>query len=224
MSDKSLESILRSSDFARLPGYVFAIDRDTKEVVYQNEAMDKLLHDVNAAYPAFDERFLSIRAYEATYEGRRCIVHVAITLAPHEHAVNGLDVRPAISDVETVLRREMKQSDFFLDQDRNFQETVADDIISLAMKFYKAPQAHFVQLQGNKGARLVQFGKGEPVVSSLPANPFSRLYQDIFFRRGFTLVIENVADFVCLGDGLAEALLAQNTAAPSTSPASSGAP
>ena len=209
MSGASLESVRLLSDLDRIPGYVFAIDLDTREVVYRNPALIHLLSDASIAYPAFDERFLSIRAHELTIEGKRCIVHVATTLAPHEHAVNGQDVRPAISEVETVLRREMQGSDFFREEARNFHETMADDIISLALDFYKSSSAHFVQLQGNKGARLVQYGKGEPVVSHLPQNPFNHLYQDFFFRRGYSLVIEDTADFACFGDGLADVLVSQ---------------
>ena len=118
MSGANLESVRLLSDLDRIPGYVFAIDLDTQEVVYRNPVLTHLLSDASTAYPAFDERFLSLRAYEATIEGKRCIVHVATTLVPQEHAVNGDDVRPAISAVESVLRREMQGSDFFRDERR----------------------------------------------------------------------------------------------------------
>ena len=210
MDLEQLKSLARFSDFDALPEYVFIDDATTLETIYTNKAYKTLL-EMGGNLPNFDNRFLSLRAFPATIEGRRCVVQVSEAIQPYRQRVNSHEVRLAISDIENILRTEM-QSDFLYEsKGRSYHESLIDRIVRRAMTFYHCPKAHVVAFDPKyeDEAVLYQYDSSEesdPLSSKLKLSALVRSYHNAFFRRGYSLLSEDLRDFECMGDGLSQKL------------------
>ncbi len=191
----------KQSDFDNLDVFVLFEDLETKEITYKNKKYIDAIDALSDKKPNFDNRFITIDSFIGEVDGRKTVVEIGEVIVPVTNVESNLEVRTAISEIENDKREEIHNDFLEIQTGKRNHDNILDNIVRRTIKFYQSKYAHLFIFNKNRNecGTLYQYelDHDEDEVVGIPT--YLPSYWDNalvnFFRKGFSLLCEDILGF-----------------------------